>query len=315
MSKRLRNWFLTINNPTEVELKLIDDLPCRYCVWSWDTAPSTKTRHVHIYYEFNKAEYFTTLKNKFPRADISPRQQARSACRGYILAKEEPHERGSFADCGHRTKLDEVQQMIHDGERMYDIANEYFPTWVRNHRALDKYAEFHRNSIAKKEREMYVEYVYGAPGSGKTHYAFEQAGESWYILSQAKSEEQANINVWFDGYEGERCLIIDDFDGWIPYRLLLRILDKWPLRLEIKGGSVTACFEHVIITSNIQVEECYPYRDIAPLDRRINKIKKLSNLPIINDHAIIPGGLSAPLPGDERGEAKRSERPSDREGR
>lgn len=283
MSKRLRNWFLTINNPEDEEIQKISEVESRYCVWSWDTAPKTGTRHVHIYFEFAFPFYFSKLKKLFPRADIEPRRTTREACRQYILQKEKPVETGTFVETGHRTQLDEVQQMIHRGDPMVDIAEEYFSTWTRNYRALDRYADMCRRKNSNLKRNMYVEYVYGKPGLGKSHYAFNNCGDSWYVLTQSKSTESTNINVWFDGYEGEKCLIIDDFDGWIPYRFLLRILDVWPLRVEVKGSTVTALWERVIITSNVPVKHLYS-DDVQPLLRRISKVVKLTENQLLPEY-------------------------------
>lgn len=58
---------------------------------------------------------------------------------------------------------------------------------------------------------------------------------------------------WWDGYCGQKVAIIDDFRrtdvseiGGLAY--LLRVLDRYDLSLEIKGGSVVRQFEYVIIT-------------------------------------------------------------------
>jgi len=46
-------------------------------------------------------------------------------------------------------------------------------------------------------------WCYGAPGTGKSHYAREISGDSLYLKPQ---------NKWFDGYTGQENILIDDFD-------------------------------------------------------------------------------------------------------
>ena len=57
---------------------------------------------------------------------------------------------------------------------------------------------------------------------------------------------------WFDNYEQEDCLLIDDFDDTaVPIELMLQLLDGYRQRLPIKGGHTYAAWEKVIITTNI----------------------------------------------------------------
>jgi len=67
-------------------------------------------------------------------------------------------------------------------------------------------------------------------------------------------------------------LLIDDFYGWIAYGYLLRLLDGHPVQMETKGGHTHACWETVIITSNVLVIAWYQnVDDIRALERRINE--------------------------------------------
>ncbi len=70
--------------------------------------------------------------------------------------------------------------------------------------------------------------------------------------------------VWFDGYLGEPTLLIDDFEPKeVGIRLMLRMLDKWPMRLEVKGGVVQPNWTKVIITNNLHPREWYPNANAA----------------------------------------------------
>lgn len=63
----------------------------------------------------------------------------------------------------------------------------------------------------------------------------------------------ASTIKWWDGYNGQAVVIIDDFryasvadHGGLSY--LLRILDRYDTKIEIKGGVRTFLAEYVIIT-------------------------------------------------------------------
>lgn len=106
---------------------------------------------------------------------------------------------------------------------------------------------------------------WGPTGTGKTHRAWAEAGDSCYIKTSS--------NKWWDGYRGETNVIIDEFDGQIGITHLLRWLDKYPCRVEIKGGSLPLRASKFWITSNKPIELWYDEKgatieQIAALRRR-----------------------------------------------
>ncbi len=125
---------------------------------------------------------------------------------------------------------------------------------------------------------------WGDTGTGKTKRVYEeQKFEDVYKL------DVSNTGVWWNGYTGQKVLLIDDFYGWIRYGQLLNILDGYPLRLDIKGDFTIAKFERVYITSNEHPnmwyakkwkeghalgEECPPMK--PALRRRLSQIVKFT---------------------------------------
>lgn len=80
---------------------------------------------------------------------------------------------------------------------------------------------------------------------------------------------------WWDGYTGQRNVIIDDFYGWIAYDEMLRITDRYPHQVEIKGGFMEFRSERVFVTSNATIEnwwkkEWYTEEKVRPLRRRVD---------------------------------------------
>jgi hypothetical protein len=92
-------------------------------------------------------------------------------------------------------------------------------------------------------------WIYGPPGSGKS-YMVRQMSDSLYTKPQ---------NKWFDNYQGEKDMLIDDFDhmgkGLSHY---LKIwADRYPFTAEIKGGSITPRLRRVFVTSNYTPREIW----------------------------------------------------------
>ena len=85
---------------------------------------------------------------------------------------------------------------------------------------------------------------------------------------------------WFDGYKGQKRLVIDEFrDSQMTCASLLKYLDVYKLKLEIKGSHTWAKWDEVFITSNINPEEWYrgvPEATRAALFRRFTTIIEMN---------------------------------------
>lgn len=106
--------------------------------------------------------------------------------------------------------------------------------------------------------------IWGPPGTGKSRFAYEVfPGAYW----KAKGK-------WWGGYRGQEVVIVDEFYGWIKYDELCRLLDRYPLQVERKGGHINYKPKLMVFTSNKPWEEWYnlatkPYQGDA-LRRRIS---------------------------------------------
>lgn len=106
------------------------------------------------------------------------------------------------------------------------------------------------------------EYHWGVTGAGKSRQARERFPEA-YIKSN---------NVWWDGYQGEDSVIIDELGPkQIGAHHLKQWLDHYPFKAEAKGGYMQIRPRRFIITSNFSLRECYPdEQDYLALERRLS---------------------------------------------
>lgn len=112
-----------------------------------------------------------------------------------------------------------------------------------------------------------VSVFWGKTGTGKSRRAWEEAGFSAY--------PKAPTSKFWDGYQGQQNVVIDEFRGIIEISHFLRWMDRYPLLVEVKGTSVVCCAEHIWITSNLSPRQWYPALDdetFDALNRRFTEI-------------------------------------------
>lgn len=83
---------------------------------------------------------------------------------------------------------------------------------------------------------------YGKPRTGKTKRAHDEYPKA-YVHDDGK---------WWCGYEGEKEVIYDDFDGnHCSFSAWKKWVDRYPMRVEFKGGGCQLAATIHIITTNV----------------------------------------------------------------
>lgn len=160
-----------------------------------------------------------------------------------------------------------MHERIQEGATLRGIFEEFSSLAYRYHTGISKAIGIYAPR-RDPERPPKIEIFWGPSGTGKTRRAVTENPDA-YILSKPRGGKDS---VWWQGYEGQETVIIDEFYGWIPYDFLLRCLDRYPLEVEFKGGSTQLAATHFVITSNKPWREWYPNIDnVSALERRINE--------------------------------------------
>lgn len=165
---------------------------------------------------------------------------------------------------GKRNDLARAVSALEAGSSLSDVARESPEVFVRYGRGLRDYVNV-RGLVKSRDFKTHVIVLVGEPGSGKSRFANEYPGTKYW-----KPRGQ-----WWDGYNGEDVVILDDFYGWVPYDELLRVCDRYPLKVPVKGAFVEFVSKTVIITSNKRPEEWYDKEKIpdqSAMWRRFNEM-------------------------------------------
>jgi len=113
--------------------------------------------------------------------------------------------------------------------------------------------------------ERTVTVFWGSTGTGKSRRAWLEAGDGAYA--------KCPRSKFWDGYQDQENVVIDEFRGGIDVAHLLRWFDRYPVRVEIKGSSRPFNASRIWITSNLDPIMWYPEIDEMTreaLMRRLN---------------------------------------------
>lgn len=90
-------------------------------------------------------------------------------------------------------------------------------------------------------------WVYGKPGLGKT---------TWVLKHYPDAFEKPQ-SKWWDGYGGELQVLLDDLDTHVLGHYIKKWTDKFPIKGEVKRGTIPLMFDKFFITSNYTPEELW----------------------------------------------------------
>jgi len=129
-----------------------------------------------------------------------------------------------------------------------------------------------REEIQPSSREMPDVYWYwGATGTGKSRACHEQYPDAFWYTEYGSGQ-------WWDGYRGQSAVILDDIrPESFQYRFLLRLFDRYPLRVGIKGSTIPFTSNVIVVTAPKPPEEFfenYINEDIGQLTRRLKEVKQ-----------------------------------------
>ncbi len=146
-------------------------------------------------------------------------------------------------------------------------------TFVRNcggYKTLD----MHYKQQQQRPEALHVICIHGPPGSGKSWWAKKlyDPGHTYTLPAVPRSGQ-----AWFDYYDNQRTLLIDEFSGRIEYELFKNMLDPLEMLCPTKGDHSMAMWDTVIITTNFHPSTWYNNdidawgtETVSPIQRRIH---------------------------------------------
>jgi len=256
---KVRNVCFTINNYTLETIDKIKQIKCTYLVFGEEIGEKG-THHLQGYVEFANPKSWTAIEEDLGgTAHMEKRFSTAENASEYCKKEGKFIEIGELSRQGHRSDLESVAKMIKDGIPTKEIAESNPVSYIRYTKGIE--ALHYQLQVDRTEAPIVI-WLWGPTGVGKTRTAFE-AGKSAYIKDGT---------LWWDGYDQQEVIIIDDFDGHWPFRDLLRLLDRYPYQGQRKGSYVKINSPKIFITCDKKPSDFWQDNELAQILRRITNV-------------------------------------------
>lgn len=250
--QRSKYYCLTENNygPDSVAFyeRLVQQKVISYIIIGKEIGDSG-TRHLQCYLELPTRMRFGRLKTILQQGvHIERRKGSAEQAKTYCEKDGDFVAFGQMQNIlqGTRNDIIALHVALDSGANLRTISEEFFGSFLKYQRGITAYRSIHGR---KRNWETRVYILVGATGLGKTRLAKLKTKDPWVASFKLQ---------WFDGYDGQNDVILDEFTGSsIDIKNLLRLLDRYSMQVPIKGGFTQWSPRTIFICSNLNFEEWY----------------------------------------------------------
>ncbi|UYD39129.1 MAG: replication associated protein [Wigfec virus K19_593] len=160
-------------------------------------------------------------------------------------------EHGRKPSQGERMDLDRIKKTIINGKSVDDITMEDPYLHHKYGRTMEKIEDIVMRKRKRTEMTKGI-WFWGSTGRGKSHRTFTpHMDEDFYLYKNDKG--------WWDGYNGQDLVIINEFRGSIPFAEMLELCDKWPYKVSRRGREpMPFTSKKIIVNSSMHPKDIYP---------------------------------------------------------
>jgi len=263
----------------------------RYICFQLEVAPTTGQRHYQGYVHFGKnpvrftaaKDYIAGIFGVAPHVESAKgsAKQNRDYCSKEGGVTGTFCEYGDFPRAGERSDLGLVANAVLAGKDLCEIATEFPSQFMKYHGGIKSFQHLVRTKPRDARVVPTVLWYFGPTGVGKSRKAFEQFPEAYIKMN----------NQWWDGYIGQSVVIIDDYrPSLCTFQEFLRILDRYPMRVQVKGSSCELSATTFVITTTSRPEVIWSGRTSEALNQLLRRISNIVQFAADGGETVLKGG-------------------------
>ena len=250
-TQQARYWLLTINDsdngdswtpPTSLPSEL------HWLTGQKEIGSNTNRPHWQLFASFKRAVRLAAVRKLFgTRIHAEP---SRSTAAETYVHKDDTAIAGTRFSIGQKpfnrnSKTD--WSLAKEKAKLGELENVPPDVYIKYYRTLKTIAMDHMTKPTDLPCVAGI-WIHGPPGVGKSFFARNQYGPNLYIKGQ---------NKWWDGYQDEPNILLDDFDCKALGHYLKIWADRYAFMAESKGYSRLIRPKNFIITSNYRPEDIF----------------------------------------------------------
>lgn len=279
-SIRSKSWFLTYPKCTLTKEEVHGLLLCKQKMTGGVIAQELHedgTPHIHIYLSLSK-RYDCQNPHYWDLMEFHGNYQHARNVNDVVKYIKKDENYLEFGDLDFAAKVNaKAQHTAYLGKRLQeepllDILMDHPELTLRAHDLQKAQNTFKQlKLIPQHSSDTRGIWIYGKPGTGKTRDIHIEESDL-YLKAQ---------NKWWDGYTGQKAVLIDDFDkqGTCLSHYLKIWADRYPITGEVKGSTIPLTYDRLYVTSNYTIHELFgdDHHLEEALERRFKVIHKLTN--------------------------------------
>lgn len=270
------------------------DWDCKYLIFGREKGKESQILHLQGYVSFPNGKTLSALKKYNSRAhwEIArgTPKQASEYCEkeGVVFEKGERPLSQAEKGTAEKRRWEAAFTAVKE-KRLEDVPYDILCTKLKSVEYAVKRVAAAKWDLSTIPGGRPHGWVYGESGCGKSRSVRELHPDA-YIKDPR--------TPWWDGYDGEEVVIIDDYD---PYQIkqsgdMKRWLDLYKFQAQVKGGYLMIRPRKVIVTSQYTIRECFGTMDERTFQAMIRRVEV-----IYVPYPLYP--LSRPPMDEPRGEA------------
>lgn len=248
----------------------------RYMCWGQETCPTTNKTHYQGWIQFRNKKRLNGVRGVFQHSGTVKVTVHLESCRGSpeqndTYCKKDGHwvHLGEFKTQGCRSDLEQIARELMDPSKsLNEVMLDHPEKAIQYGRGMAHLKKIVIEEAAPEWRDVDVEIKWGSTGTGKTRDAMNNLlkGDTFKIQGH-------QIGKWWDGYKGQKHIVIDEYSNDVPITKMLELLDGYKIRLEVKGSFTFAQWRYVTITTNLRPDEFHTMakpEHLKAFNRRVN---------------------------------------------